>query len=41
MNIARGLLWAQEPVIQKGIQANLTTGPVGWSLSFNDGSVNQ
>ena len=37
MNITRGLLWAQEPVIQKGIQANLTTGPVAWSLSFNDG----
>jgi len=37
MNIARGLLWAQEPVVQKGIQANLTTGPVAWSLSFNDG----
>jgi hypothetical protein len=37
MNIERGLLWAQENVINKGVQANLTTGPVAWSLSFNDG----
>jgi Putative beta-barrel porin-2, OmpL-like. bbp2 len=37
MNIERGLLWAQENVINRGVQANLTTGPVAWSLSFNDG----
>ena len=37
MNIERGLLWAQEPVVQRGVQGNLTTGPVAWSLSFNDG----
>jgi len=37
MNIQRGLLWAQEPVISRGVQGNLTTGPVAWSLSFNDG----
>jgi hypothetical protein len=37
MNIERGLLWNQEPIISQGIQANLTTGPVAWSLSFNDG----
>lgn len=37
MNIERGLLWAQENVINRGVQANLTTGPVAWSLSFSDG----
>jgi hypothetical protein len=37
MNIERGLLWNQEPAISKGAQANLTTGPVAWSVSFNDG----
>ena len=37
MNIERGLLWAQEPLISKGVQANLTTGPVAWALSWNDG----
>jgi len=37
MNIERGLLWNQEPAISKGIQGNLTTGPVAWSLSWNDG----
>jgi hypothetical protein len=37
MNIERGLLWNQEPAISKGVQANLTTGPVAWSASFNDG----
>jgi hypothetical protein len=37
MNIERGLLWIQEPAISKGVQANLTTGAVAWSVSFNDG----
>ena len=37
MNVTRGLLWAQENVVNKGVQANLTTGPLAWSLSFNDG----
>lgn len=37
MNIERGLLWAQENVVNTGVQANLTTGPVAWSLSLNDG----
>ena len=37
MNIERGLLWNQEPAISRGVQANLTTGPVAWSLSINDG----
>jgi hypothetical protein len=37
MNIERGLLWSLEPAISHGVQANLTTGPVAWALSFNDG----
>jgi len=37
MNIERGLLWNQEPVVSRGVQGNLTTGPVAWALSFNDG----
>lgn len=37
MNIERGLLWNQESAVSKGVQANLTTGPVAWSLSLNDG----
>lgn len=37
MNIERGLLWAQENIVNQGVQANLTTGPVAWSLSVNDG----
>jgi hypothetical protein len=37
MNIERGLLWNQEPIISRGVQVNLTTGPVAWSASINDG----
>lgn len=37
MNIERGLLWNQEPAVSRGVQANLTTGPVAWSVSLNDG----
>ena len=37
MNIERGLLWNLEPAISRGVQANLTTGPVAWALSVNDG----
>lgn len=37
MNIERGLLWNQEPVISRGVQANYTMGPVAFALSFNDG----
>src|SRR5579863_9825347 len=37
MNIERGLLWNLEPVISRGVQANLTTGPVAWAVSVNDG----
>jgi hypothetical protein len=37
MNIERGLLWNQEPVISRGIQGNYTAGPLALSLSLNDG----
>ncbi|MGH7052428.1 MAG: outer membrane beta-barrel protein [Stellaceae bacterium] len=37
MNIARGLLWNQEPAISHGVQANYTAGPVVLSASVNDG----
>ncbi|MBV9552009.1 MAG: outer membrane beta-barrel protein [Alphaproteobacteria bacterium] len=37
MNIERGLLWNLEPAISRGVQGNLTTGPVAWAVSFNDG----
>lgn len=37
MNIARGLLWNQEPAISRGIQVNQTMGKVTASLSWNDG----
>jgi hypothetical protein len=35
--IERGLLWNQEPAVSRGIQANYVAGPVGFSLSLNDG----
>lgn len=35
--IERGLLWNQEPAVSRGIQANAIAGPVGFSLSLNDG----
>ena len=37
MNIFRGLLWNQEPAVQRGVQVNYTAGPVAISLSLNDG----
>jgi hypothetical protein len=37
MNIERGLLWNQEPIVSRGVQANYTLGPVNLSLSVNDG----
>jgi hypothetical protein len=36
-NIERGLLWNQENIVNQGIQANYTAGPVAFSLSWNDG----
>jgi hypothetical protein len=37
MNIERGLLWNQEPIISRGIQGNYTSGPLTLSVSWNDG----
>jgi len=37
VNIERGLLWNQEPAVSRGVQANYVVGPVGFSLSWNDG----
>ena len=37
MNISRGLLWNQEPLISRGVQANYTAGPVVFNVSWNDG----
>ena len=36
-NIERGLLWNQENIVSRGVQANYTTGPLAFSLSWNDG----
>ena len=37
MNIARGLLWAQEPTVSRGVQVNYNSGPFSLVLSLNDG----
>jgi hypothetical protein len=37
MNVERGLLWAQEPLVSRGMQANYTSGPFSLSVSWNDG----
>jgi hypothetical protein len=37
MNIERGMLWFQEPVVSRGVQVNYASGPVSLSLSWNDG----
>ena len=37
MNISRGLLWNQEPVVSRGVQANYTAGAFAFNASWNDG----
>jgi hypothetical protein len=37
MNIERGLLWAQEPIISRGGQLGYTIGPMAVAASWNDG----
>jgi len=37
MNIARGLLWNQEPAVSRGVQANFTQGPFSGSFALTDG----
>ena len=36
-NIERGLLWNQENVITRGVQANYATGPLAFSVQATDG----
>lgn len=36
-NIERGLLWNQTPSFSRGVQANYTSGPLTFQLSWNDG----
>jgi hypothetical protein len=38
INIERGLLWNQEPLFSRGVQANYADGPLSISLSWNDGA---
>jgi hypothetical protein len=37
INIARGLLWNQEPAVSNGVQVNYAKGPWTVSASWNDG----
>ncbi|HXO92332.1 MAG TPA: outer membrane beta-barrel protein [Stellaceae bacterium] len=37
MNIERGLLWAQEPIVSRGGQLGYTIGPMAVAGSWNDG----
>jgi hypothetical protein len=37
MNVARGLLWNQEPAVSRGVQANFTQGPWAVSVAWTDG----
>ena len=37
LNIERGLIWAQEPIISRGAQLGYTEGPLAAALSWNDG----
>jgi hypothetical protein len=37
MNVERGLLWAQEPLVSRGVQANYTAGPISLSVAWTDG----
>jgi hypothetical protein len=37
INIERGLLWWQEPITSRGVQANYASGPLSIAVSWNDG----
>jgi hypothetical protein len=41
VNIERGLLWNQENIINRGVQANYSHGPVSLSLAWSDGFFSQ
>lgn len=36
-NIQRGIVWNQENAVNRGVQANYSSGPFALSVSFNDG----
>jgi hypothetical protein len=38
MNIERGLLWNNEPIVSRGVQVNYASGPLTVSFSLNDGT---
>ena len=37
INVDRGLIWNQEPLVSRGVQVNYAKGPVSLSVSLNDG----
>jgi hypothetical protein len=37
MNVERGLLWGQEPLVSRGVQANYTSGAFNLSVAWTDG----
>jgi hypothetical protein len=37
VNIERGLIWNQENIVNRGVQANYTKGPLALSLAWSDG----
>jgi hypothetical protein len=37
VNIQRGLIWNQENIVNRGVQANYTKGPLALSLAWSDG----
>ena len=37
INVNRGLIWNQEPLVSRGVQVNYAKGPLSLSLSLNDG----
>ena len=37
INIERGVLWGQENVMTRGVQANVTAGKLAFSLAYTDG----
>jgi len=37
VNIQRGLIWNQENIINRGVQANYTRGPLALSVAWSDG----
>ncbi|HWY72394.1 MAG TPA: outer membrane beta-barrel protein [Burkholderiaceae bacterium] len=37
VNVQRGLIWNQENIINRGVQANYTVGPLALSVAWSDG----